>query len=123
MAQSVERPSEIQDTWARGRIPISVDTDWALRRTFRPQVVVDAIIAKRNPGTHLEVAPLVIALAPCFEVGRNVHFVIETNRGHYLGQVITAGKAESHSGPPAAGLCSSSINRIFRTGRMKGKSW
>ena len=46
--------------------------------TLKPDVVVDAIIAKRNIGTSINDAPIVIALGPGFEAGVDCHLVIET---------------------------------------------
>ena len=62
--------------------------------------VVDAIIAKKNLGTHMEMAPFVIALGPGFSAGKDCHVVVETNRGHYLGSVITHGEAAPNTGVP-----------------------
>ena len=67
-----------------------------------PAVVVDAIMAKRNTGTRLDDAPLVIALGPGFTAGEDCHAVIETNRGHWLGRVIHDGSAEADTGRPGA---------------------
>jgi xanthine dehydrogenase accessory factor len=63
-------------------------------------VLVDAIMAKHNTGTSLQQAPLVIALGPGFTAGTDCHAVIETNRGHYLGRVLTEGCAEPDTGRP-----------------------
>ncbi len=57
-------------------------------------------MAKKNAGTGLEDAPLVIGLGPGFHAGRDVHYVIETNRGHDLGRIIEAGEAEPDTGQP-----------------------
>jgi xanthine dehydrogenase accessory factor len=62
--------------------------------------MVDAILAKKNVGTSLADAPLVIALGPGFEAGKDAHFVVETNRGHYLGRVLSRGSAEPNTGVP-----------------------
>ena len=62
--------------------------------------MVDAIVAKRNLGTHITDAPLVVALGPGFTVGVDCHAVVETNRGHYLGRVIHSGSAEPDTGMP-----------------------
>ncbi|MFB3897218.1 MAG: molybdenum hydroxylase, partial [bacterium] len=59
-----------------------------LQRVFKKIVLVDATIAKRNLGTKISDADLVIALGPGFEAGKDVHRVIETNRGENLGRVI-----------------------------------
>ena len=47
-------------------------------------------------------APLVIALGPGFEAGKDAHFVVETNRGHNLGRLIASGTAEPNTGVPGA---------------------
>jgi xanthine dehydrogenase accessory factor len=49
--------------------------------------VIDAIMAKRNTGTHIADAPIVVALGPGFTAGIDCHAVIETQRGHNLGRV------------------------------------
>jgi xanthine dehydrogenase accessory factor len=69
---------------------------------IHPHVVVDAILAKKNLGTRLQEAELVIGLGPGFEAGRDVHMVVETNRGHDLGRIITVGSAESNTGIPGS---------------------
>jgi xanthine dehydrogenase accessory factor len=45
---------------------------------------------------------LVIGLGPGFSAGDDVHLVIETNRGHNLGKIITAGAAEPNTGIPGS---------------------
>ena len=54
-------------------------------RVLKPDVVVDAILAKKNLGTQITDAPLVIGVGPGFCAGRDCHAVIETMRGHYAG--------------------------------------
>jgi xanthine dehydrogenase accessory factor len=49
--------------------------------------LIDAIMAKKNMGTHLDDAGFVVGLGPGFTVGRDVHAVVETKRGHTLGRV------------------------------------
>ena len=65
-----------------------------------PAVVIDAIIAKRNLGTRIDMAPLVIALGPGFTAGKDCHAVIETMRGHSLGAIIMDGSAQANTGIP-----------------------
>lgn len=67
---------------------------------FRPVALVDAILAKRNLGTRMDMAPVTVALGPGFEAGRDVHAVIETRRGHRLGRVIYQGCAAPNTGVP-----------------------
>lgn len=113
IAQRAETPGEIPNLWAKGKIPILVDPEGELRRTLRPHVLIDAIMAKKNLGTRLDDAPLVIALGPGFEAGKDAHFVIETNRGHGLGRVISSGTAEPHTGRPGE-IGGYGVERVLR---------
>jgi xanthine dehydrogenase accessory factor len=99
-AKGVDRVEDIQSVWDRGWIAVVVDPEWMTIEKIRPDVVVDAIQAKRNLGTAVEEAPLVIGLGPGFVAGKDVHMVIETQRGHDLGKVITAGRASANTGVP-----------------------
>lgn len=98
----VSGPEEIEAAWSAGDVPVLVDPAWDSLRTIRPDVLVDAIIAKRNLGTRLTDAPLVIGLGPGFEAGKDTHLVVETNRGHDLGRIITHGAAIPNTGAPGA---------------------
>jgi len=82
------------------KIAIMIDPEGATIQEMHPLCVVDAIIAKKNLGTHMGMAPFVIALGPGFSAGKDCHVVVETNRGHYLGSVITDGEAAPNTGVP-----------------------
>lgn len=86
----------------RGQIPILVDPEAREALSLTPAVVVDAVMAKRNTGTKISDAALVIGLGPGFAAGQDVHAVVETNRGHYLGRVILRGEAQPNTGVPGA---------------------
>ena len=85
---------------AEGKLPLLIDPEGKSIRELKPDVVVDAILAKKNLGTTKQMAPLTIALGPGFEAGRDVHFVIETMRGHDLGRIISSGSAAANTGVP-----------------------
>ena len=65
-------------------------------------VVIDARLAKRNIDTTIDDAPLVIALGPGFEAGRDCHVVIETMRGPRLGRALWKGPAAADTGTPGS---------------------
>ena len=92
---------------AQGKLPLLIDPTGASIRGMKPDVVIDAILAKKNLGTTMDMAPLTIALGPGFEAGRDVHFVIETMRGHDLGRIISSGFAAANTGVPGC-TCSQS---------------
>lgn len=62
--------------------------------------VVDARMAKRNLGTTIGDAKLVVGMGPGFTAGTDCHAVVETNRGHHLGRVIWSGSAAPDTGTP-----------------------
>lgn len=86
--------------WSMNAIPVMVDPQARVVEELRPDVLVDAIVAKRNTGTSMAQAPLVIGLGPGFVAGEDVHKVVETKRGHHLGRVIENGAAAPNTGVP-----------------------
>ena len=99
-AKKISHPDEIPTAWDNHTIPVITDPEWACIKAVRPDVVIDAIIAKKNLGTTLFEAHLVISLGPGFEAGKDVHVAIETNRGHNLGRLILNGCPEPNTGVP-----------------------
>lgn len=84
----------------KGQLPLLVDPEGQSIRQLCPTVVVDAILAKKNLGTFMDMADLTIALGPGFEAGKDVRYVIETMRGHDLGRIISSGFAAPNTGVP-----------------------
>jgi len=114
-AKFISKSEEIESVWKKGNIPILIDPDGKKTRNFtKPDVLVDAIMAKRNLGTQVNDAPLVIGLGPGFAAGRDVHIVIETNRGHDLGKTILKGTAEPDTGVPGE-IGGYMMERLLRT--------
>jgi len=83
-----------------GPVPVLADPGCAVLSALRPLALVDAILAKRNLGTRIGMAEVVVALGPGFEAGVDADAVVETNRGHDLGRVILSGRAEPDTGTP-----------------------
>ena len=123
VGRRVAGKEEVQRCWEDGEVPVVIDTGCAILKVLSPDVVVDAILAKRNTGTTLGDAPLVIGLGPGFLAGRDVHVVVETNRGHRLGRVIEAGEAEPDTGVPGnvGGYTWERVLRAPAAGRFRGK--
>lgn len=99
-ATRIDDVSQIDAVLDRSEVPLLVDPSGESIRALRPAAVVDAILAKRNLGTSMDMAPLTVALGPGFEAGRDVHYVVETMRGHDLGRVIASGSAAANTGIP-----------------------
>jgi len=87
-----------------GEIAVMVDPQGETRKMFPPKVYIDASMTKKNYGTSISDADLVLALGPGFEAGKDVHAVIETKRGPNLGEIIFTGYAEPNTGIPGAVL-------------------
>jgi len=112
-ARLIDNPSDMYRLWEEGRIPLFIDPENRIRETLKPQVIIDAILAKRNVGTAVTDAPLVIGMGPGFTAGKDVHIVIETNRGHDLGRLIFTGEAEPNTGIPGD-IAGYGIERVLR---------
>lgn len=94
---------DVQEAWRvidDGKIPVLVDPPAACKAEFRPDVLVDAVIAKKNTGTKRTDAPLVIGVGPGFCAGQDCDLAVETMRGHTLGKVIEEGCALPNTGVP-----------------------
>ncbi len=98
--QRIVYADEAFHLWQRETLPVIADPVARTVQALRPEIVVDAIMAKRNTGTAIHDAPCVIALGPGFTAGQDCHAVIETQRGHDLGRVIWSGSASPNTGIP-----------------------
>lgn len=99
-AVRAENPEAALKVSEKGKIPILADPHCTILREIKPQVLIDAILAKRNLGTSMDMADTVIALGPGFTAGIDAHIVIETKRGHDLGRVLMEGAAVPNTGIP-----------------------
>lgn len=99
-AERADSPDGIGSILARGNIAVLASPTPETLLSLKPDAVVDGILAKRNLGTKITDAPVVIALGPGFTAGVDCHAVIETMRGHNLGRVILEGPAEPNTGIP-----------------------
>jgi len=114
-AKLIPKLEEIESVWKQGHIPILIDPDAKKSKNIlKPDVLVDAIMAKKNLGTQVNDAPLVIGLGPGFAAEKDVHIVIETNRGNNLGKMILNGTAEPDTGIPGE-IGGYTIERLLRT--------
>ncbi len=97
------RCNDLKDAYVKldaGIIPVLVDPEGEHISKIKPVCVVDAILAKKNIGTKITDAPLVIALGPGFVAKQDCDFVIETMRGHSLARILREGSAMENTGVP-----------------------
>jgi xanthine dehydrogenase accessory factor len=99
--------------WSRNTLPVMADPDARIIDVLRPELLVDAVMAKRNTGTRKEMAPTVVALGPGFTAGVDCHAVIETQRGHDLGRVLWQGSAAPNTGVPGV-IGGADVQRVIR---------
>jgi len=93
-------PGDALELTKKGLIAVLVDPEGKSVSYLNPCGVVDAILAKRNLGTAITDAPVVIGAGPGFTAGLNCHAAVETRRGHDLGRVLYAGSPASNTGIP-----------------------
>ena len=82
------------------KIPVLVDPKCEIAQQLKFDALVDGVLAKKNIGTRIDDAPIVVALGPGFTAGVDCHAVIETQRGHDLARVILEGSATPDTGVP-----------------------
>ena len=98
----------------RSRIYVLVDPEGLSISALRPDILVDAIMAKQNLGTNRNMASVVIGIGPGFSAPDEVDAVIETKRGHYLGRVIRNGSAIPNTGVPGL-IRGYTVERLLRS--------
>lgn len=81
-------------------IPVIDDPQCRCLLELKPDILIDAIIAKKNLETTIKDAPLVIAIGPGFTAGKDCHAVVESMRGHTLGRVYYEGSALPNTAIP-----------------------
>ena len=95
------------------QVNVIIDPEAASVARLKPDILIDAIMAKKNTGTRREMAPLTIALGPGFSASQDVNYVIETKRGHTLGRVIENGEPEPDTKKPGMVL-GYGVERLLR---------
>lgn len=99
-ARRAESPVQALELLRDGVIPVLADPEAACLPALKPDAVVDAILAKKNLGTKITDAPVVVGVGPGFTAGVDCHAVVETMRGHYLGRALYEGSAQPNTGIP-----------------------
>ena len=99
-AVRAENAAEAKKLLREGVLPVLADPECACREELAPDALVDAILAKRNLGTKIDDAPIVVGVGPGFTAGEDCHAVVETMRGHTLGRVIYSGSALPNTNIP-----------------------
>ncbi len=112
-AVMARNPDQVHRAWSEGIMAVIVDPDLTELSAIKPDVVVDAVLAKANLNLNKDLAELVVALGPEFTAGRDAHVVVETNRGHNLGRLLYSGQADPDTGVPGD-IAGQSARRVLR---------
>ena len=96
-----------------GTIAVLLDPEGATIPALHPDVLVDAILAKRNLGTTKDMAPVVIGVGPGFTAPVDCHACVETKRGHELGRVYYEGSPIPNTGVPGM-IAGHAADRVLR---------
>ena len=110
LAHSAAEAKQIAES---GKIAVLVDPAASCVQELHPDALVDAILAKRNIGTKLTDAPVVIGIGPGFTPGLDCTAAVETQRGHYLGRVLTDRCPAANTGIPG-NIGGYTVERIIR---------
>ena len=112
-ARRAEGLQEVSEILGRGDVAVLADPTAAIRDKLPFAAVIDAVLAKRNTGTRITDAPVVIALGRGFTGGKDCHGVVETQRGPELGRLLLAGSAAPDTGIPGE-VAGYSAQRVLR---------
>lgn len=121
-AQLAENIAHARELLKRDILPVFVDPECKCRYELKPDILIDAILAKRNTGTKIADAPIVIGVGPGFEAGKDCHAAVETMRGHTLGRAIYRGGALPNTNIPGriGGFTGERVLRAPADGVFKG---
>ena len=106
-------PEEVLAIMEERQVPVVIDEGKDMLKKLKPYAVVDAILAKKNTGTEITDADVVIAVGPGFTAGVDCHAVVESKRGHNLGRVILKGSAIPNTGIPGI-IQGYGVERVLR---------
>jgi len=105
--------AEVLQRFDGSHVPVFVDPTCRLREIWHPDVIIDGRILKYNLDNSVLDARLVIGFGPGLLAGRDVHYVVETDRGHDLGRIIAVGMAAPNTGVPGD-ISGRSHERVLR---------
>jgi len=97
---SAKLVSSVKEAMENEFVSILIDPNMDYIQELRPDCIIDSIMAKRNVGTKITDARIVIGVGPGFTAGIDCHAVVETKRGHDLGRIYYEGTALQNTGIP-----------------------
>lgn len=100
VARLVSNHEEITGIWQENKVPLLIDPEASVKKYLHADVIVDAIMAKKNIGTRITDAQFVVGVGPGFKAGTDCHVVVETNNSENQRKIIVSGEAKPNTGIP-----------------------
>ncbi|UQZ89613.1 molybdenum hydroxylase [Deltaproteobacteria bacterium Smac51] len=91
---------EIHKILAARHVPVIPGADPSWLDSLSSAGFVEATLSKKNTGLTRREGRVTIALGPGYTAGLDADVVVETARGHFLGQLIFEGPASPNTGKP-----------------------
>ncbi len=109
--------SDVDTVHELGDLAITTQPISEVLTAWPPDIYIEATMLRANWGLTRDVAPVVIALGPGYQAGRDCHAVVETVRGPRLGRVLVGGQSLPEA-PPAEimGFAQERVIKAQRTG-------
>lgn len=114
VATNANVATAVYKCWEEKKVALIIDPDAKILDEIEFDVVVDAILAKKNLGTKIDMAPLVIGVGPGFTINVDCHIAIETMRGHNLARIIENGSPIENTGVPGL-IAGHSSDRVIHS--------
>lgn len=96
----IKDEKDIDKVWEDGNVALLIDPEAKILEKRKFDVVVDAILAKKNLGIKIDMADIVIGIGPGFTVNKDCNYAIETMRGHTLSKIYESGSPIPDTGTP-----------------------
>ena len=114
VAANVNVATAVYKCWEEKKVALIIDPKAKILDEIKFDVVVDAILAKKNLGTKIDMAQFVIGVGPGFTANVDCHIVIETMRGHNLARIIEDGSPMENTGVPGL-IAGHSSDRVIHS--------
>ncbi len=100
-AQRVSTLAQAESIWSEGDLAIMAASLENVLEEWRPDILIEAAMLRKNWGLRKDMAPIVIALGAGFVAGKDCHAVVDTVRGPEIGAVLEDTGEHLEDQPPA----------------------
>ncbi len=104
--------ARLRQIWKQNEIVLHIDNGLSMLEHIDFFAIIDARMLKECNEMIRGSAPYTIGIGPGIVAGRHVDVVIESQRGHELGRIITEGEAQPNTGIPGE-VGGETSNRVY----------